>query len=51
MSPSRTHEILRSMIGRLVEAWCLERGGVDLTLFGSSTLESKVIMEAPSSKP
>ena len=40
MSPSKTHEILKSMIGRLVEAWCTERG-VDITPFGSWTLESK----------
>jgi len=26
MSPSRTHETLKSLIGRLVEAYCLEAG-------------------------
>jgi hypothetical protein len=26
MSPSRTHDEIKSYIGRLVEAWCLERG-------------------------
>jgi len=26
MSPSLTHENLKSMIGRLVEVWCLEKG-------------------------
>ena len=30
MSPSLTHEEIKSYIGRLVEAWCLERG-VDFT--------------------
>jgi Uma2 family endonuclease len=40
MSPSRSHESIKSMIGRLVEAWCLEKG-VDITPYGSWTLESK----------
>lgn len=40
MSPSREHEALKSLIGQLVEAWCLERG-VDFRAFGSWTLESK----------
>jgi Uma2 family endonuclease len=40
MSPSRTHEVLKSMIGCLVEAYCMERG-IDLTPYGSWTLESK----------
>jgi Uma2 family endonuclease len=40
MSPSSTHEFLKSMIGRLVEAWCLERG-VDFSPYGSWTLEKK----------
>lgn len=39
-SPSRPHESIKSMIGRLVEAWCLEMG-VDITPYGSWTLESK----------
>ena len=39
-SPSRSHELIKSMIGRLVEAWCFERG-VDLTPYGSWTLEDK----------
>lgn len=40
MTPSRTHEILKSMIGRLVEAWCMAKG-VDITPYGSWTLENK----------
>lgn len=40
MAPSFSHESIRSMIGRLVEAWCIERG-VDLTPAGSWTLENK----------
>jgi Uma2 family endonuclease len=40
MTPSRPHESIKSMIGRLVEAWCVERG-VDITPYGSWTLESK----------
>lgn len=40
MSPSRTHDEIKSYIGRLVEAWCLERG-VEFTPYGSWTLKSK----------
>jgi Uma2 family endonuclease len=40
MTPSRSHEVRKSMIGCLVEAWCMERG-VDLTPYGSWTLEDK----------
>ena len=40
MTPSRPHESIKSMIGRLVEAWCLEKG-VGITPYGSWTLESK----------
>jgi Uma2 family endonuclease len=40
MSPSRGHESQKSMIGRLVEAWFLEKG-VDISPYGSWTLESK----------
>jgi len=40
MNPSRSHETIKSMIGRLVEAWCLEND-VDITPYGSWTLESK----------
>jgi Uma2 family endonuclease len=39
MSPSRPHESIKSMIGCLVEAWCLEYG-VDITPYGSWTHES-----------
>ena len=37
MSPSRSHELIKSMIGRLVDAWCLETG-LDITPYGSWTL-------------
>lgn len=40
MAPSRFHESLKSMIGRLVEAWCLERG-IEFSPYGSWTLENK----------
>jgi len=40
MSPSQTHESVKSMIGCLVETWCLERGIPFLTV-GSWTLQSK----------
>ncbi len=40
MTPSRSHEVLKSLIGSLVEVWCLERG-VDFSICGSWTLENK----------
>jgi Uma2 family endonuclease len=40
MTPSRHHETLKYLIGRLVEVWCLERG-VEFSGYGSWTLESK----------
>lgn len=40
MSPSRTHEEIKSYIGCLVEAWCLERG-IEFTPYGSWTLKNK----------
>jgi len=40
MTPSRPHESLKSMIGRLAEAWCMETG-VPITPYGSWTHESK----------
>ena len=40
MTPSRPHESIKSMIGCLVEAWCLEKG-VAITPYGSWTIESK----------
>lgn len=39
-SPSRSHEALKSLIGQLVEAWCLE-SGVEFNAYGSWTLEKK----------
>jgi Uma2 family endonuclease len=40
MSPSLNHEAIKSMLGRLVEAWCFEKG-IDITPYGSWTHESK----------
>lgn len=40
MSPSREHESIKSVIGRLVEVYCLERG-VEFSTYGSWTLEDK----------
>lgn len=40
MSPSRPHESIKSVIGRLIEVWCLERG-VEFSTYGSWTLEDK----------
>lgn len=40
MSPSREHEAIKSLIGRLLEVWCLENG-VEFSAFGSWTLERK----------
>src|SRR5689334_24291665 len=40
MSPSKDHEQIKSLIGRLLEAWCLDRG-IELTPFGSWTLKEK----------
>jgi Uma2 family endonuclease len=42
MSPSRSHESIKSRIGRLVEAWCLENE-VEITPYGSWTLENKTL--------
>ncbi len=39
MSPSRDHERLKSYIGRLIEAFALERG-IDLSPYGSWTLRN-----------
>ena len=38
MSPSRDHEGIKSMIGRLVETYCLDRG-IEIMPFGSWTLK------------
>lgn len=40
MSPSWDHEVIKSYIGRLFEAWCLDRG-IDFTPAGSWTLKNK----------
>lgn len=40
MSPSRSHESIKSVIGRLVEVWCMERG-VDFSPYGSWTLKDE----------
>lgn len=40
MSPSRSHEHIKSMIGRLIEAWCSEHA-IDIMPYGSWLLESK----------
>ncbi|MCO5169635.1 MAG: Uma2 family endonuclease [Planctomycetes bacterium] len=40
MSPSRDHERLKSMIGRLVEVYCLHRG-LRFTPYGSWTLKDR----------
>jgi len=42
MVPSYEHEGIKSMIGRLVEAWCMHHG-VDLSPVGSWTLEDKAV--------
>jgi Uma2 family endonuclease len=40
MSPSQDHEAIKSLIGRLVEVWCLERN-IEFSPFGAWTLENK----------
>jgi Uma2 family endonuclease len=40
MSPSRTHERIKSLLGCLVEAYCLERG-IRFQPLGSWTLKAK----------
>jgi Uma2 family endonuclease len=42
MTPSRTHERIKSIAGCLVEAWCFLRG-VEITPYGSWTLENKAV--------
>ena len=42
MSPSREHESIESIIGRLVEAFCLERG-FEFSTYGSWTLQDKAV--------
>ena len=62
MSPSRTHEGIKSMLGCLVETWCLERD-IAFNTFGSWTLKAAdrkhaaepdecwVFGEAPAERP
>ena len=38
MNPSRRHESIKSTIGCLVEAWCVERG-IEISPYGSWTLD------------
>ncbi len=40
MSPSRSHESIKSFIGRLVEVYCLEHD-IDFTPYGAWTLKEK----------
>ena len=40
MSPSQDHESLKSLIGRLVEVYCLE-SGIEFNTYGSWTIEDK----------
>lgn len=40
MSPSKSHESIKSTLGSLVEVWCLERG-IEFTSLGSWTLKNE----------
>jgi Uma2 family endonuclease len=40
MSPSKDHEQIKTLIGRLLEAWCTDRG-IDVMAFGSWTLKEE----------
>lgn len=40
MSPSKDHEQIKSYIGRLLEAWCIDRG-IEVTPFGGWTLKEQ----------
>lgn len=42
MSPSRPHESIKGMIGRLVEVWCLEHD-VEFSTLGSWTIEDEAV--------
>jgi Uma2 family endonuclease len=42
MSSSRPHESIKSVLGCLVETWCLERG-IEFSAYGSWTLEDKAV--------
>jgi Uma2 family endonuclease len=39
-SPSKGHEQIKSVIGRLLEVWCIDRG-IEVTPFGSWTLKEQ----------
>jgi Uma2 family endonuclease len=45
MTPSREHESIKSVIGCLVEVWCLERD-VEFSTYGSWTLENEAVDRA-----
>jgi Uma2 family endonuclease len=40
MSPGKGHEQIKSLIGRLVEVWCIDRG-IEMMPYGSWTLKEK----------
>ena len=40
MSPSKDHEGIKSLIGGLLEAWCIDRG-IDVMPYGSWTLKNR----------
>jgi Uma2 family endonuclease len=40
MSPGQDHEIIKSRIGRLLEAWCMDRG-IEFEAVGSWTLKNE----------
>jgi len=40
MSPSRSHESIKSLLGCLVEVYCLERG-IEFSVYGAWTLKKK----------
>lgn len=42
MAPGRNHENIKSLLGRLVEVWCLEKG-VRFTTLGSWTLKDESV--------
>jgi Uma2 family endonuclease len=45
MTPSKSHEGIKSVLGCLVEAWCVEKG-IDITPFGSWTIEDVAVDRA-----
>lgn len=40
MSPSHTHELIKSYVGRLVEVWCLERGSIRAQVLRGTAYEA-----------